>query len=211
MPTTTINPTLDCSLYEGAPTSPAGSTDTLVVGNVRALSVDKASRAAVRVDLTSLPTGIEVVAASLVLTRRMTATLPASSTFYAERITQPLWVPATATWQTYDGTNPWGTQGGDYTAVDGDQATITNASATLTFANLLALHVDAIAEREGLLELRLRGPEATGVDQFVNLHSYESATAASRPKYLVTYKRRGCVTISDELPCTVAISDELCA
>lgn len=88
--------------------------------------VDHQARSLVQFDLSSIPSEATVSSATLKLYHAVrSAAEPAGRVIWAYRLTQS-WTETGATWNSYDGINPWTTLGGDYTATDGAAYTMTN-------------------------------------------------------------------------------------
>ena len=120
---TTVQPTADCTIYSGSPTSSAncgGGSDDLVgddgTGNLYRTMI-------------SFPPGLGIPAGSHILSS--TLTIDVVGAFGST----PTWVfqmtrgfsPGAATWNAYDGVHSWSTAGGDYS--DSLQASATVAGA----------------------------------------------------------------------------------
>jgi hypothetical protein len=105
------------------------------------------------------------------------------------RVTQPGWTETGATWNRYDGTNPWTTPGGDVDAASGVAFAPPAAAGPFAFPDLTALCQDAIAARGGQLDLLIRSDmETSGAPphQWSFVTSHDTASSAMPPELTVS-------------------------
>jgi hypothetical protein len=143
-------------------------------------------RPLMRFDLNSLPAGSVIHSASLTL-YPANGILSGGGTFHLYRLTQPAWTESGATWNAYDGTHNWTTAGGDYTTADGDTTTIAGPTQNLVFAALKNLAIDALANRGGLLQAIILGPEVASGDRYYEAFGSDWEIEAQRPRLVVNY------------------------
>ncbi len=87
-------------------------------------------RCLVQFDLSSIPLGSTILSAHLSLYYlTWDQNNPAGRTYWAYRVNQS-WLEASATWNTYDGTNLWTTPGSDYTPTGGASAVVPSTNYT---------------------------------------------------------------------------------
>lgn len=166
-----------------------GTSLTLNVGYVSGKGATN-NRSVLRFDLTSLPAGAAIVDTTLTLFNT-TSTIPGSVTFYANRVTSgesdhAPWTELGASWVSYEATYDWDVPGGDYTTADRDSCTI-SSPANLVFANLKNLAIDAVANRAGVLDLLILGPENQASTKVFRGSSSDGATPSTRPQLVVNY------------------------
>ena len=149
-----------------------------------------------RVDLSSL-TGRTAISGYLELTSVTSPIGPRNFAMYAVSVENAGWVPATATWNTRDGTNAWhggtGTSAGcSIAGQDYDNEAIhswtvaTSTPANTKFiipipAEVLQIWMDTPEDNAGLLQLT---SDATDF----GWHSSNSATPSFRPRWVVHYE-----------------------
>ena len=142
------------------------------------------SRLALRFDLSGIPAGATIQSAVMELyyaSSRVTST----ETLRLHRITRS-WTELGATWRTYDGTNNWATQGGDF-----DPAVVASASLDgtvnvwkqWTITSLAQGWVSGTFTNHGVL---LESLPASGNNER-RFNSSENAATALRPKLTITY------------------------
>jgi hypothetical protein len=165
-------------------------------------------RTLLRFDLSAI-LGATVADAALTLTEGNGSSLT-NETFSVHRLTQPNWTELGATWMSYDGTNPWGTQGGDFVATPAQSLTVT-APQSLVFGDLKALVQDAIALRGGMLNMLIKGTGAMPGNQLLAMCSASDPDPAKRPLLVVNYDfPPWCVQVADRAVWSVAIQDRGC-
>jgi hypothetical protein len=146
--TTTVRPTADCTIYSGAPTDNSrcgkGSNDT--IGN------DGSSflyRTMLSFGALELPAGSTVRSATLTL--HVLGAFGQTATF-AFQLARPFTAGA-ATWDSYDGADPWTTPGGDFDEPYQGAATVSaqNDAPQFQIGPLVQSWVDGTAPPEMLL------------------------------------------------------------
>lgn len=96
-------------------------------------------RSILKFDFSALPVGAIISAATLSLYLFSDlGDIPAGRTYWAYELTQTSWTEMGATWNKYNGTNPWTTAGGDYTTNDGASLVVPAINNWLNW-NVLAL------------------------------------------------------------------------
>jgi hypothetical protein len=174
-----------------------GNAAVIGIGTSQSGKFTNRVRGVVRFDLSVIPVGASIVNATLTLFAATGGSVTGPAQFKAYRLTQAGWTEFGATWNKYNGTNSWGTAGGDYTSDGQDSATINSGAEDLVFDALAQLAADAVANRNGLLHLLVVGPEA-GVNNHLLAHSSDGGEAAKRPKLVVEYEApRPSLTVSD--------------
>jgi len=171
-----------------------GSATDAVIGTSTADKATLKFRYLTRFDLSGIPAGAVIFSATLSLFR-VGDMISSPAQFHARRLIRPDWTELGVTWNKYDGANNWTAPGGDY-ASEG-AVTITVASGSdLVFPSLAPLVSDALAERAGMLELIVLGPES-GTASFVSVATSDHASAALRPRLVVEYGLRPQLAIAD--------------
>ena len=156
-------------------------TSTLLLSNSQ---TNGQSRLLLRFDLSGIPTGATIQSAVLELFYQ-SSRVNTAETLRLHRLTRS-WTEAGATWRTYDGTNNWTVQGGDF-----DPAVIASATVDATVnvwkqwnvTSLVQSWASGTAANFGVL---LESPpnSANSERRFV---SSENAVAAQRPRLTITY------------------------
>jgi len=128
--TTTIQPSSQDTLMDSyRHDSNFGDSTTLRIDS-RAVEI---YRSLVQFDLSSIPPGSIISSATLKLYYYSYAVNdPVGRTYWAYRVTQS-WTEMGATWDTYDGANPWVTAGGDFTTVHGAYAIVPSSYGWMTW------------------------------------------------------------------------------
>ncbi len=188
MSTLTLQPAeaaaVDCYIASGTGASAAFNDGLLSIGSFFFSGNTTYYRSLVRFDLSTLPSGAIPSACELTIT--WDGGSPVNpGTYTAYRLTRTNWTES-ATWLTYDGTNAWTSNGGDYSVSDSDAYIYSGTGTTLTF-DLLAMLTTAMNEGLESLDVILIGPEADGSSNYVVGVSSADATAAERPKLAITY------------------------
>jgi hypothetical protein len=163
-----------------------GNLTSLAIGTAQFGKFTNIYRMLMRFDLGTIPVGAAIVHATLTLFNAPSS-ITGTPDFKAYRVTEPGWTEFGATWNQYDGANSWTAAGGDYTTDDHDTAPYDLESGELVFDSLAALAADAIANRNGLLDLLFIGPEA-GSSNYLQVYSSDAADPASRPRLAVDYE-----------------------
>ena len=146
-----------------------------------------AQRPLMRFTLGGAPAGTTVLACTLTVEADVVeAPLPG----HVWRVTQPGWTETGATWNRYDGIRTWATPGGDVDATSGIPFAPPAASGPFAFPDLTALCSDAMAARDGQLDLLIQqDTEVPGAPQhqwsFVT--SDDTASPTMRPKLIVSF------------------------
>src|SRR5262245_25754957 len=145
-----------------------------------------AQRPLMRFTLGGAPAGATVLACTLIVQADVVeAPLPG----HVFRVTQPGWTETGATWNRYDGINPWATPGGDVDATSGIAFTPPAAPGPFAFPDLTPLCEDAIAARGGRLDLLIRqDAETPGTPrhQWSLVTSDDTASPSLRPELMVS-------------------------
>jgi hypothetical protein len=155
-----------------------------------------AQRPLMRFTLSGAPAGATVLACTLTVQADVVqAPLPG----HVWRVMQPGWTETGATWNRYDGINPWATPGGDVDATSGIAFTPPPAPGPFAFPDLTPLCEDAIAARGGQLEMLIRqDTEAPGtpLHQWSFVTSDETVNPATRPELVVSLGHSGASTVT---------------
>lgn len=200
-PTLTLQPDAtagkDTYIYSFSATTNFGTQTTIPVGNMSG-SVTRV-RSLLAFDVSSVPAGATLTAATLSLFEQSVGTEIGANVFTA-RIKRLLrnWVEAEATWNIYSIGNNWsvagGSSGSDYSATD--SATWTYKSPALNafrdFATAQILtdvsnFVSGAVSNFGWLLIGDQPPEQQGQRDTDDLSSSDHATAGQRPKLAVVY------------------------
>ena len=116
--TTTIQPSsADSAMYRGLPTMNYGSNTAMPIYPWN----NYEQRGIVSFDLSSIPSGAQVTSATLYLHESDTTGL--TRTIGVHRVTNS-WTEGGVTWNSRDGTNNWGTAGGDFISTATDEESI---------------------------------------------------------------------------------------
>ncbi len=145
--TTAVHPSADCTIYSGAPTDSSrcgkGSDDTVGDdgdGNLY--------RTILSFDSLGVPAGATV--RSAVLTLNVLGTF-GSTTTWVFQMTRPF-TPGAATWDSYDGADPWTTPGGDFNdTLQATEAVSGVGAARLEIGPMVQSWVDGAAPAEAIL------------------------------------------------------------
>ena len=188
MPTLSLQPDgtvgVDAYLISNTPNSNTGTSTDLLTGTLFLGGNSIYYRSLLRFDLSSIPSGVS--AATLTLTKAGSVLDSPPQTFACYRLTQTAWTETGVTWNRYDGTNTWTSAGGDYTTALGHELVISSTAAMLAFS-IPQLCADAVANRNGLLNVIVTGPQTEGVSNYCNCASSDHATSSLRPLLEVTY------------------------
>lgn len=190
MATATFNPTLDAFISQ---TGSSASDDSLYTGNVRVFGVDSVRRLLMRFDLSSLPAAAVITAGMLTLSNNGATTFTGSPEFWMYGVTRDDWT-ADVTWYTYDGTNPWTSNGADYevppplgpSVIPSDLGDIASTSDNLILHDM-SVFLQNAQDAGGQLDLIIVGPETPGTAAYFAGYSGDYAVSASRPLLSVTY------------------------
>jgi hypothetical protein len=106
-------------------------------------------------------------------------------TYTANKVTQSDWVEADANWIYYEGTTPWGTEGGDYTTKDAASSTVP-AMGNWQEWNVTSL-VESGLDDKAISILIKDATEESGSPYSVQYHSSEGASPTTRPQLVVRY------------------------
>ena len=182
MTTATFNPTLDAYINAAA----ASSTDPIPRnGTIRLGGNDNFYRSLLRFSLGSIPTSALIISASLTIYNETTTVFTPPKTFTAYRLTQANWT-AGVTWSAYDGSTGWGASGGDYSTPSA-ASSMAASTDNLVLSGLEQLISDAVANRSGVLDMIVVGPEVAGTGAYFTGYSVDYGTAALRPLLTVQY------------------------
>lgn len=165
----------------------------LHIGNAR-LGPDDFRRALLKFDVSSIPAGAIIGAATLTLFGDYSAVGADYDprTFYCYRCTRA-WVEGQATWIIYSTGNDWATAGlgagTDYVTTGGDTTSQTLLDPRLEFDGLAALVQDALDNRSGILNVVIIGPEVAGVRFYADMGDSDTGNADERPMLVVGYDK----------------------
>lgn len=141
-------------------------------------------RSLFRSNISAIPSNATILSAEFVLTPINGTNIIAGTQFTLHQVTTDF-NAATSTWN-----SPWVTPGGDFNATPVQTVSTDNAITPLVFNNagFVALVVDAIQNRSGILrtELRLPSVEGSGTSRQLNFASNNHPTVAI-PKLTITY------------------------
>lgn len=198
-PTLTLQPDAsagkDNSLYGGYPTANDGTGVIAYIGEYDTDS--NVLRLLVQFDLTSIPTGSTISAATLSLYATVDASINAR-TFRAFRMKQA-WTELGSTWNTYDGASNWQTSGG-FGTNDCEQTDI--GSRAFTASETLNEFKDfSLTPGAGGVQDMISGGSLTNngfmfkadteLDDCYGFSSSDAATGANRPKLVIEYTSPG--------------------
>lgn len=184
----TLNPSKDVPLQSDQATTNQDGT-ALFVGEVKAAT--QTFRLLIQFDLSSIPTNATVSAATLRLYDEGTDLADNTRTMSAYRCKRT-WGETTATWNTYDGSNNWGTAGADNTTSDRETTESGSISMpatevagyvdiTLTVADIQAMVSGSYTNNGFVLRM------ATETDDCHKFSDRSGNTTANKPQLVVTY------------------------
>lgn len=184
MPTLTLTSTHDTYLSLTTPTTAFGSETSFRTGVNAIGEVMHAILRFTASDFQSMSSAPTLRSSTLRFT--MEFEIDQTGPFYLALLEQTAWTE-NATWETYDGSHEWETQGGDYTlnravpfaAVEGE------SSIEITGDDLLELCTYIVANRNSVFDLAIVWGEQAAT--MISIRSSEHATAASRPTLILEY------------------------
>jgi hypothetical protein len=165
----------------------AGTLETLTAGSIYLAGNTSYWRSLLRFDLSEIPPGAEIVSAELTLTAVNGVLTTSPQTFSVYRVTKA-WLEDQVTWANYLTATAWATAGGDYDTDLGDSTSLADPTDDLVFDGLAEVVSDAVDDRLGSLDLILVGPATAGEGNYFIAASSDDATAANRPRLVVTYR-----------------------
>lgn len=171
-----------------------GSVSQIPLGSI--LSVR--CRGLFRFDLSPMPSGASVSAASLAIyadSANSANSVVGTSTFHCARCTRPTWSENGATWNRYDGVSNWTTAGGDYSAVGAVTAEVTSASQAIVFLGLAECIAADLAAGRTVADFLAWGPEDIATNYFSGASS-DNADPLLRPTLTVTWSKTYTLTQS---------------
>jgi hypothetical protein len=187
----TLTATADNRMLSDAPTTNYGTVNQLDVGHFA--TGDSKKRCLVKFDLSSVPVDATVISATFRIYDSGTDFTSNSRTMSAYRCLRA-WTELGSTWNTYDGSNGWGTAGADSTSTDRESAAIgsvvmpdpaVEGYVDLTFTpSLVQQWVRGEFSNNGVV-LRM-ATEANDMHRFL---SREDST--NKPQLVVTYQEAG--------------------
>jgi hypothetical protein len=188
-----------------------GAATFLCVGNDQANS----ERVLIHFDLSSIAPGSSVIGCALAFVVTQ-VTAPTSGRI--QRVRRSDWSETGSTWAVYKSGAAWSTPGAGSTVTDVDTTAAVvfsppAAAGTYTFPSIQALCQDAVQSRGGSLDLLIRqdvdqdGACSGGcVSHEFCSRSSDEATAAARPRLVVTYATAGATTSTTRTPTTTITS-----
>jgi hypothetical protein len=181
-------PTLDTYIAEGGFADQNYGAETHVaIGNVFPLSLDVAYRGLCRflIDPAVVPASAVIARARLVLNRGG-GSLSQARTFTIAELGRD-WLSAEVTWNRATASTTWTTPGGDLLAGGAvDMLVVNPADSVLTF-DVTSLVSAAVKFRDGQANWRIRGAEATGAADWIDIRSSEYSVEDLRPALLIEY------------------------
>lgn len=180
--TVTLPATADSSLWEDNADRRNGTATTM---NVQSRSGGRDRRSVVRFDLSAIPAGSQVTAATLEL---YLSTAPAATrTYHVHRVTRA-WVEAEVTWNEAANGVPWTTAGGDYQATPSASVTTGTVSGVWLVwdvtADVQAWYSGAAPNHGLLVKDSVENSTTAYTGTFA---TREHGTATLRPRLVVTY------------------------
>jgi hypothetical protein len=163
---------------------------------------EDAQRPLMRFTLYGAPAGATVSACTLTVQADV---VQAPSPGHVWRVTQPGWTETSATWNTYDGTIPWTTPGGDVDPASGIAFAPPSGPGAFAFPDLTPLCRDAIAARGGHLDLLIRqDTETPGTPhQWSFVMTDDGPSPEPRPSLVVSFNgSAGSGTSTTTIPTT---------
>ncbi len=187
MPTIVLQSSKDTNIQESNPTT---NTGTATVISTRGTTVE---RSLLSFPLISLPGTITL--ATLTLTQASAGT-PVTS---VKRLLQTGWTETGATWNTYDGTNAWGTIGADGDAIDSTTKNAASFSAPgnnqTTSVIITDMVQDALDAGNVNIDILLKLTDETGSENIL-YNSRDEPSEVLRPQLSVSFDNE---TVSSEL------------
>jgi hypothetical protein len=193
LPQVQVTASADTAIFSGTPDATLGNLGQVFVGN----DASNAQRALLRFDLTAVPATASVVECTLSV---QVVTLNQAGPGKLYRVKQTAWGEATATWNRYDGVNPWTTPGAfdpveassDVVVTPGADGPVAYAPPSsggpFTFPDLAGLCQDAIANRGGKLDLFVKqDADAPGATAEMSFARRTDSTERERPSLEVVY------------------------
>ena len=177
---------IDTQIVDGAnASSNFGSDAGAIIGKAVSGKATLCYRFLLRFDVASIPPAAVIANATLTLVTAINVNAT-EATFDAYRLTRSDWTELGATWNQYDGIHDWATPGGDFTT-DNSASGMLDADDELIIATLAPLVADAIAFRNGMLELAIVGPEEGESSYTIVGTSDASGDPSLRPLLVVEY------------------------
>ena len=183
----------DTAIFSGMPDATLGDANQVFVGNDAA----NAQRTLLRFDLTSVPASATVTSCLLDV---HVVTLNEAGPGHVYRVKQTAWSEAAATWNRFDGVNPWTTPGAfapvdamsDVVVTAGPDGPIAYAAppsgGAFTFPDLAPLCQDAVTNRAGALDLLVKqDTDVPGPTAELSFSRRTDSVAEERPTVHVVY------------------------
>lgn len=176
----------DNLIRSSAPTTNYGANIAFIIGD-SGLDTD---RGLIKWDLSTIPTTAIVTDATLTLTVNDGSAATNGRTLRAFRVLRN-WTEGGSTWNTYDGSNNWGTAGCDNTTSDREATDVGSVSVSATPSGTVALPLTASKVQEmingtitnygWLLKVDTENEDST------NYHSSQAASSTNKPKLVINY------------------------
>ena len=179
----------DCDMQSGNPTTNSATSTTFKTGVEGAANI---YRSLIQFDCSSVPSGATCNSAVMTLYNSFNDVNSTAHTVYELLSGRSGWTEAGATWNTYDGSNNWGTAGADNTSSDRSSTalgtftsgvapvavtcTFTNAAVTTWFGASNSNYGQRISKDDELT------PFAKG-----EYYTSDNADSANRPKLVIDY------------------------
>ncbi|HET9732200.1 MAG TPA: DNRLRE domain-containing protein [Acidimicrobiales bacterium] len=177
----TNNTTLTCNLVQAAPSTSSCDATTLNVG----FDGVNATRAVTTFELSSIPHASTVENASLYL-QVDTHSNATTTNVGVYQLTQPF--TTAATWNTYDGSHPWTSPGGDFTSAGFVTSNLGSGSGYYWFpTQLVQGWVEGSTANDGLI---IKEPTESAATQFDFWSSTSSTPSGYAPKLAVYWQPR---------------------
>lgn len=185
----TLNPDKDVFIVNTAPTTNQAATGFIDVGEWKGGASD-IRRTLMSFDLSSIPTGSTITAATLRIYDSGTDLATNTRTMFANR-SKRAWTESGATWNKYDGTNNWTTAGGGASSDDVETSSIGSISMPGTeVAGYVEFALTASAVQEWFVgSFTNNGIMLSMGTESDDLHRFNDSEAASnKPELVVTYE-----------------------
>lgn len=180
-----ITPSADTWVREYAPTANYGSNTSLQIGLISGKAADD-RRALLEFDLSAFGNSVELITKAELKVTSAGAIPLGITDVYVRKINRDF-NPATATWNTYDGSNNWTSGGGDY---DASTDYPIYPALGLVSVDITPLVIDAIKNESEVLRLVIMA-DSTPLSSPWQIRSLDFGTPEDRPYIDIEYAPKG--------------------